>query len=95
MPDGYGDRGQLTRRNVKIGAPTNNVQDVLDELYEVLLRRGYALCQGNYGGHMLIVLCRHPEQARLEPVAQLAQIIPGVGIDWRAVGSTKPEATPQ
>jgi hypothetical protein len=93
--EGYGDKGQLTRRNVKIGEPTNNPQDVLDELYEVLLRRGYAICQGNYHGHMMIVLCRHHEQKKLEPVAQVAQIIPGEGIDWRPVGSARPEPRQQ
>ena len=91
MPDDFG------RKQLKITPPgdSNRIEDVLDELYEVLYRRGYAITQGNYGGQALLVLCRQPEPGKLEPVAQVAQIVPGKGIDWRAVGGDKPEVSIQ
>lgn len=94
MPDGLG------RKVLKITPPgdSNRIEDVLDEVYEVLYRRGYAICQGNYNGQALIVLCRQPEPGRLEPVAQIAQIMPqgpNKGVDWRAVGGDKPKVTVQ
>lgn len=94
MPDEFG------RKVFKVmgHCESNTVQDVLDELYEVLLRRGYAITQGNYNGQALIVLCRQPEPGKLEPVAQIAQILPqgkNKGVDWRAVGGDKPEVMVQ
>ncbi len=91
MPDALG------RKEFKIKPPgdSNSVQDVLDEVYSVLFRRGYAITQGNWGGQALLVLCRQPEPGTLEPVAHVAQIIPGKGIDWRAVGGAKPEVSIQ
>lgn len=94
MPDEFG------RRQLKITPPgdSNRIEDVLDELYEVLLRRGYAITQGNQNGQSLIVLCRQPEPGRLEPVAQIAQMIPqgrNKGVDWRAVGADAPKVSVQ
>lgn len=91
MPD-------LPRKELKIIPPgdSNTVQDVLDEIYEVLYRRGYAITQGRWGQHTLIVLSELREGGRrLAPVAQIAQIIPdhgqlaAKGIDWRKVDGDK------
>lgn len=94
MPDDYG------RKVFKVSPPgdSNRIEDVLDELYEVLYRRGYAITQGNHNGHVLIVLCRQLEPGKLEPVAQIAQMIPqgaNKGVDWRPVGGIKPDVTVQ
>ena len=73
MPE-YGDLGRLTRRNIKIEAPTNNVQDVLDELYEVLLRRRYAIAQFDYKMMPLTFLCRIEDDGRFTPLVRIVQI---------------------
>ena len=98
MPDEQG------RKVFKVMPPGdgNSIQDVLDELYSVLYRRGYAIAQGRYGAQSVVVLCEVREEGRrLIPVAQIAQMIPDYGqraakgIDWRKVGSDKPEPVTQ
>lgn len=94
-----GDEGKLTYRALKVDPPgeSNSMQDCLDEIYEVLYRRGYALAQGSYGVQTMFVLCKQHEPGKFEAVAQVAQIVPdygqrtAAGIDWRPVrGSSRP-----
>ncbi len=77
---GFGRPG-FERTNVSvmpIGDP--NVDDVIDQLYEVLHQAGYALMQGNYCGQAMVVLCKMQQafghKFGFEPRAQIIHIVP-------------------
>ena len=94
MPD---EKGRPIFKVTPPRAPGELV-DCLDEIYEALVRHGYALTMGSYHNQQMIVLCKQPEgpgTIRLEPAAQIASMVPGprkdprFGIIMRRVGGVK------
>ena len=74
------------------------LDDCLDEIYQALVRHGYALTMGTYHGQYMIVLSTQPGgpgTTRFEPAAQIASMVPGpktdprFGIIMRRVGGVR------
>ena len=82
MPDALG------RPVFKVSPPAapGSVDDCLDEIYEALVRHGYALTMGSYHGRSMMILSTQPGgpgTMRMEPAAQIASMIPGPKSDPR------------
>lgn len=69
-------------------------EDVLDGIYTLLYSTGYALTEGDYQGRKIFVMSKVRGDGVLEPVCQLAQIVPDKGVDWRAADGFSLAAKP-
>jgi hypothetical protein len=68
--------------------------DVLDGIYTILYNTGYALTEGDYMGVKIFVMSKISADGTLTPVCQIAQIVPGKGIDSRTADSFRLKAKP-